>query len=386
MADEIEALGGLATGALIAGSIDRDRGNVGDVHAACLNCGTRLHGRFCETCGQPAHVHRTLSHVFEEFLHGVLHFDTKAWRTLPLLVFKPGKLTREYVHGKRARFIAPFALFLFTVFVMFFVFGFMGMPEFDGEAFKETTKAEAVAEARQDLAKAERKLATKQRALASARKDASSEPGDIGELQGDVAAAEAEVGVARGAIEIAEARPEEDPDAHPEIRKPNGTWQDNIRYSVESGSLNINMGTPEFNAKARKALLNPDLTLYKIQQKAYKLSFLLIPLSLPFLWLLFPFRRSVTLYDHTVFALYSLSFMSLLFVIMALLYRFGASAGEQIAGLLFLVPPVHMYAQLKGAYSLGWFSALWRTFWLLIFSMIVLTIYVTIIVFLGMVD
>jgi hypothetical protein len=109
-------------------------------------------------------------------------------------------------------------------------------------------------------------------------------------------------------------------------------------------------------------------------------------MSLPFLWLLFPLRRGVTLYDHTVFALYSLSFMSLLFVAIALLFRFGGAVGETIGGLLFLVPPVHMYAQLKGAYSLGWAGALWRTWWLLAFSAVVLSLYVALIVFLGLVD
>ena len=113
---------------------------------------------------------------------------------------------------------------------------------------------------------------------------------------------------------------------------------------------------------------------------------LLVPLSLPFLWLLFPFRRSITLYDHTVFALYSLSFMSLLFVTIALLYRFGGAVGEQLAQLLLLVPPIHMYLQLKGAYALGWGSALWRTFWLVTFSQIVVTLYLIIIITLGVVD
>jgi len=385
MSDDIEALGGLATGALIAREIDRDRGAAGEAQGACLNCGTALHGRFCESCGQPGHVHRTLGHVFEEFLHGVLHFDTKAWRTLPLLFFKPGKLTRDYVYGKRARYIAPFALFLFTVFVMFFTFGFMGMPELGSDAFKADTKAEEIADARADLAKAERALAVQERALASARNDASSRPGDIGRLTGEVAAASAAVEVARGAIEIAEAQPDDDP-ADPTVRRSDGTWQDNIRYAVESGQLKVNIGTPKLNERARKALLNPDLTVYKIQQKAYKLSFLLVPLSLPFLWLLFPFRRSVTLYDHTVFALYSLSFMSLLFVTIALLYRFGGAAGVQLAQLLFVVPPVHMFLQLKGAYALGWASALWRTFWLLTFSQIVLALYLIIIITLGVVD
>src|SRR5690606_5903724 len=85
-----------------------------------------ISGKFCQACGQPAHIHRTLGHMVEEFLHGIIHFDTRAWRTLPLLVFRPGTLTREYIHGKRARYISPLAMFLLVIFSMFAVFAFTG--------------------------------------------------------------------------------------------------------------------------------------------------------------------------------------------------------------------------------------------------------------------
>ena len=380
MSDDIEALGGMATGAMMARAIDGERGTKGEAQGECLNCGTPLAGRYCQTCGQARHVHRTLGHVFEEFLHGVLHLDTKAWRTLPLLLFRPGKLTREYVHGKRARYIAPFAMFLFTVFLMFFVFGFMGGPGVGDRVIDLDTKAEEIAEAKRDLVKAQAELRRAEAELAAARRNPATEPGDIGSLTGDVTAARVAVGVAEGDVQIAEDSPDDDPTA----RKSDGTWQDNLRVIGESG--NVNTGVKELDARVRKALLNPDLTFYKIQQKAYKLSFLLVPLSLPFLWLLFPFRRSVTLYDHTVFALYSLSFMSLLFVTIALLAEFGGAIGATIASLLVFVPPVHMYAQLKGAYQLGRLSALWRTFWLVTFSLVVLFSYVLFILILGVVD
>src|SRR5687767_5682858 len=63
---------------------------------SCLNCGTGLIGPHCHACGQRAHVHRTLGAFFHDLVHGVLHFEGKTWRTLPLLVWRPGRLTREY--------------------------------------------------------------------------------------------------------------------------------------------------------------------------------------------------------------------------------------------------------------------------------------------------
>src|SRR5690606_13120557 len=97
----------------------------GQPRSVCADCGAEVTGRFCSNCGQPAHVHRTLLHLGEELLHGVMHFDGRLWRTLPLLIVNPGRLTREWVEGKRTRYVSPLAMFLFTLFVMFFALSFM---------------------------------------------------------------------------------------------------------------------------------------------------------------------------------------------------------------------------------------------------------------------
>ena len=129
MSGEIDALGNLANAALVARSLEPEGGinhaAVADAHHVCANCDAPLSGNFCANCGQKAHVHRSLAHVGEEILHGITHFDGKAWTTLPLLIFRPGKLTRDYIEGKRARYIAPVPLFLLVVFLMFFVFSFV---------------------------------------------------------------------------------------------------------------------------------------------------------------------------------------------------------------------------------------------------------------------
>jgi hypothetical protein len=112
---------------------------------------------------------------------------------------------------------------------------------------------------------------------------------------------------------------------------------------------------------------NPELASLKIQEAASKYSWLLIPLSVPFLWMLFPLRRRYNLYDHTVFVTYSLSFMMMLVIVGGALIAIGWSG---LAGLLFFVPPFHMYRHLKGAYELGKFSAIMRTMALVTFAFI----------------
>ena len=55
----------------------------------------------------------------------------------------------------------------------------------------------------------------------------------------------------------------------------------------------------------RNAADNPELVSMRVQDAASKYSWLLIPMSVPFMWLLFPFRRRFNTYDHTVFVTYS---------------------------------------------------------------------------------
>ena len=86
----------------------------------CLNCGAGLAGRYCANCSQAADVHvpstRDLVH---EALEGITHSDSRLWRTLHLLWFKPGKLTQEFVSGRRAAYLPPFRLYLILSIVFF---------------------------------------------------------------------------------------------------------------------------------------------------------------------------------------------------------------------------------------------------------------------------
>ena len=121
---EVESAGAAVTAGLVAAAIDGPKKKGGPVKGTCLNCGSQIDGRFCADCGQPANIHRTLGHMVAEVLRGIFNLDTRAWKTLPLLLFRPGTLTRSYIHGQRARYISPLAMFLLSVFTMFVVFGF----------------------------------------------------------------------------------------------------------------------------------------------------------------------------------------------------------------------------------------------------------------------
>jgi hypothetical protein len=377
---EIDALGDLANAALVARSLEPEGGinhaAVADAHRRCANCDAPLSGNFCANCGQKAHVHRSLAHVGEEILHGITHFDGKAWTTLPLLAFRPGKLTREYIEGKRARYIAPVPLFLLVVFLMFFVFSFVRFDPGSGgagatnDAGKPMSKAEAIKEL--PNVEAEVRDLDRQIAEATANGDTMALPG----LKG------ARIGVA-AARDTVKAR------ASGEVRNPidlPGAIAEELNGAGSSDSLKVNLGNETLNQKARKALKNPELMLYKIQGKAYKLSFLLVPLSIPWLWLVFFWRRDVRMYDHAVFTLYSISFMSLLFVIGSLTVTLKLQLNFIWFLLVIVAPVTHMFFQLKGTYQLSKFGAAWRTVWLATAAIMTLAIYAVLMIAIGVLD
>ncbi len=319
MSTEVEAVGAAVTAGLAASVIDGEKPHGEAAHGACANCGAALTGNYCATCGQPAHVHRTLGHMVEEFLHGLLHFDTRAWRTLPMLVFRPGTLTRDYIHGKRARYISPLAIFLLAVFTMFVVFAFAG-------------------------------------------------GGQAGVVEGNHAPGTPAINLNKQA-----AKAEGDPQS----------VYEGISKAVRDGDFVVNTGWADFDKKVMHKLENPELAVYKFQNAAYKFAFLLVPISLPFVWLLFFWKRGLTLFDHTVYILYSLSFVSVLFIVISLMANWPPLA--DFAPLLLLTIPVHAFFQMKGGYDLGWFSALWRTPVLMAFAGIGLLLFLVAILAVGLV-
>ncbi|MEQ1688274.1 MAG: DUF3667 domain-containing protein, partial [Sphingopyxis sp.] len=85
-----------------------------------------LIGAYCHGCGQKALVHRSITAFGHDLLHGIWHFDGKLWRTLPMLLWRPGELTRAYIDGQRARYMSPLSMFLLAVFLTFAVFNTLG--------------------------------------------------------------------------------------------------------------------------------------------------------------------------------------------------------------------------------------------------------------------
>jgi hypothetical protein len=366
MTVDVEAGGALVTAGLAAKTIDAHSKSaaLGDVKGGaktCANCNAALLGAYCHACGQTAHVHRSLWHMIEEGLHGVLHFDSKSWRTLPLLIARPGLLTRRYIEGQRVRYVSPLALFLFMIFLMFFVVS--SVTNDDTNVTQATpeqrndTRTELVAQLEQAKADVAEKTAAHAAATDPAEKADTAEDLEEAKIAERTAAAllslfdKSAAGASGAEATVLTAE---------EVRALTG-W-------------NFGTETSEVLSDLKD---NPDLYFYKFRNSAYKFSFMLIPISLPFLWLMFFWRRNVTAYDHIVFSLYSLSFMSLLFIVVALMGTNRFTAPH--VGWLLLAPPVHMFVHLRGTYVLSNVSALWRTLALLMSAGTVFVLFIVLI-------
>jgi hypothetical protein len=88
----------------------------------CLNCGTVLQGPFCHFCGQPdKNFLRFFPVLLRELLEDFLDFDSRFVRTMKPLLFRPGKLTRDYLDGRRFRYTPPLRLYIFSSIACFFI-------------------------------------------------------------------------------------------------------------------------------------------------------------------------------------------------------------------------------------------------------------------------
>ena len=86
----------------------------------CHNCGAAVSANFCAACGQETTLHVASAREFlHEFIGHYSALEGKLWKTLGLLLFRPGKLTAEYIAGRRARYVQPLRIYL-TLSILFF--------------------------------------------------------------------------------------------------------------------------------------------------------------------------------------------------------------------------------------------------------------------------
>lgn len=118
----------------------------------CLNCKSVIYGRFCHVCGQEnTEPKESFWGLITHFVYDLTHFDGKFFDTTKYLLFRPGYIALEYLRGRRASYLNPIRMYIFTsafFFILFFAFILKGegdekvLEEQKTELLKERTQLE----------------------------------------------------------------------------------------------------------------------------------------------------------------------------------------------------------------------------------------------------
>ena len=125
----------------------------------CLNCGAHLRGQYCGNCGQRGSSRLiSLWELIRDAFGDLFELDSRLWRTLVPLTISPGRLTHDYLQGRRARYMPPFRMYL-VLSLLFFVVAFFDPRETFGVFYEPQTEEEVAAERRQEVAEQRREAA-----------------------------------------------------------------------------------------------------------------------------------------------------------------------------------------------------------------------------------
>lgn len=107
----------------------------------CKNCGHphEKEHKYCPECGQKTDDKLTIKVLFSNTISNYFSVDARFFVSFIPLLFKPGYLPREFVEGKRLKYLHPAQFYLFISVVFFFLLSFEARDQ--QEAFEKTVKS-----------------------------------------------------------------------------------------------------------------------------------------------------------------------------------------------------------------------------------------------------
>ncbi len=275
----------------------------------CQNCGAPLTGRYCHECGQLADdFQRPFWSLMGEAASDLFALDGRLWKTVPRLLFNPGRITRQYIDGKRASQVPPFRMYLVASVLFFTTFFMLGPSGDDVEKLFDLTpsRAEACETGRRAAAgdlEAEKQI----EAFCAIGENDLKEAGDLGPI---------EVGDDMGA------------------------------YSA--------LISEKINALYKE----PQRFWLLVQSWAPRIAFLLLPFMVIGLGVLYLFKRGVYVYDHIVLALH---FLTMLFLLWTISFALPSAVSGWFVWILMLYPFVYLYRSFRVVFDSGRVSSFIRT-------------------------
>lgn len=306
----------------------------------CLNCGARLTGQYCGICGQRAR-NRLISlwELVSEAFGDLLEIDSRLWRTLIALLVRPGRLTRDYLEGRRARYMPPFRTYL-VLSVIFFVVAFFD-PRDDLSLLFEPEPAATPEE-----------LAEKATEASKAKQEILDELAKEGIIVDDMISDDTELG-----------------DGHAVDEPSNGF---SIQIDDDTGACNVEGGDLEDLPEWIKKRFTPD----RIKEVCEKVTadggksfgdllldnipvalIVLLPLMALVLKVLYPLSRRYFV-EHLLFVIHYHAFFFLILILQILFAHFAAliripELGQLLAVTVSLYIPVYLYMAMRHVYGQG---------------------------------
>jgi len=312
---------------------------------ACMNCGTVLQGPFCHYCGQPdKNFMRFFPVLMRELLEDFVDFDSRFVRTIKPLLFKPGKLTRDYLDGRRFRYVPPLRLYIFSSIAFFFLTSMLAndVIRINGEnGDGAVTGIHFGAEDEEDLRDALEGLEEL-------------EPGLTDQVIETVSEAEHENAEEAGGDSININGKPWDRETNPFVIEWLPDWVNNW----------VNNEIEESPQKGREIEANPDLIKDKIFDVLPATMFVMLPIVALLLKIWYLFARKYYI-EHLIFALHNHSFIfvAALLVILGNILAGWQEPSEEgplttavtwINGAIGIWIPVYLLISLKRVYRQGW--------------------------------
>ena len=317
--------------------------------AECMNCGTALQGPFCYYCGQPdKNLMRFFPVLIRELLEDSLDFDSRFMRTLKPLLFKPGKLTRDYLDGRRFRYVPPLRLYIFSSIVFFFLLAFLTADVIkinDGDVTANIDETGINIQIDPDEDEELREALQKLDEV---------EPGLADEVS----------------QQISEAQENHDEEDDEDVININGKPWDRetnpfiISWMPDWVNNWINDEIEESPKKGKEIAANPDLIKEKVFEVLPATMFVLLPIVALLLkfWYLFAKKYYV---EHLIYALHSHSFIFVAALVMLLFSELAEWLEPSGSGNLTSVSewlniafgfwiPVYLFLSLRRVYQQGW--------------------------------
>ncbi len=312
----------------------------------CLNCGTTLGGQYCGNCGQRA-TSRLISvwDLLRDAFGDLLELDSRLWRTLIPLTIRPGQLTRDYLEGRRARFMPPFRMYL-GLSIVFFLVAFFDPREELSILFEP--EAPAAIESEEDANDAQAIRDEVMRELA-AEGIIAGDPG-AADVAGDAAEDDDE---AESVGLVVDFSSDVDPDGKCDV--------DEIRDADLPQWFRSRLTEERIKVMCDRIIADDGQAfLRKLLDNVPAALFVLLPLMALVLKILYPLSKRYYV-EHLLFVVHNHSFIFLILILQILFTRLGAllrvpeTPIDVTVLAISLYVPVYLYKSLRRVYEQGRF-------------------------------